>query len=96
MANWTIPPPLPPESDSYDVVGYRDGIRFYVVMYNANLYRSGDIRSARGADALKELGVKKEGWAVNKALGEYYRLQANIFDAAPLVQTMKNTIAADG
>jgi len=168
MANWTIPAPLPPESDSYDVIGYREGIRFYVVRYNANLYRSGDIRSAQGADALKELGikaiittstdvsqrglagergmgyveipfgwndmtssdlrqfmqavdansgpicvisrtgalragimlayyrVKKEGWTVKKALKEYYRLQANIFDSVPLVQTMKNTVAADG
>ncbi len=166
MANWTIPSPLPMESDNYDVVGYRKGIRFYVTKYNDNLYRSGDIMSAQGADTLKELGVKtiittsqdptqrgmagergmayieipfgwndmtsadlrqfieaveanpgpvcvisrtgtlragimlayyrvvKEGWTVNKALDEYYRLQANIFDAVPLVQTMKRTVAA--
>lgn len=168
MANWTIPSPLPLEGDTYDVVGYREGIRFHVVKYNDNIYRSGDIRSAKGADALKELGiktiittskdaaqrdlaaergmayveipfgwndmtssdlhqfmqaveanpgpicvisrtgtlragvmlayyrVKKEGWTVDKALKEYYALQANFFDGIHLVQTMKNTVAADG
>jgi protein tyrosine phosphatase (PTP) superfamily phosphohydrolase (DUF442 family) len=166
MANWTLPSPLPPEGDAYDVAGYRDGIRFYVVKHNENLYRSGDMLTPQGADALKGLGVKtiittsespeqrawatergmnyveipfgwndmtegnlhafleaydanpkpvavisrtgtirggilvawyhvqRDGWSTGKSLDEYYRLQANIFDAMPAVMTFKNAAAA--
>jgi protein tyrosine phosphatase (PTP) superfamily phosphohydrolase (DUF442 family) len=166
LSNWTIPSPLPPGGDTYTVVGFRDGIRFYIVKYNDNIYRSGDMLAAQGADALKQLGiktiittssdekqrswatqrgmgyveipfgwndmtssdlqqfiqavdanpgpicaisrtgtlragilvayyrVKKEGWTVDKALDEYYRLAANFWDSIPMVETMKNTVAA--
>ncbi len=166
MANWTIPSPLPPGGDTYTVVGYRDGIRFYVIKCNDKLYRSGDMLTAQGADALKALGIKtvittssdaqqrawatergmgyveipfewnnitsadlqqflaavdahpgpvcaisrtgtlragilvayyrvrKEGWTVDKALHEYYRLAANFWDAVLMVETLKETVAA--
>jgi protein tyrosine phosphatase (PTP) superfamily phosphohydrolase (DUF442 family) len=156
-----IPSPLPPEGASYDVVGYRDGIRFYVVRYNDKLYRGGDIRSAEGARALEDLGIQtvvsitpndkerrlaeehgfqlveipfgwysmnashldrfleamdaaegpvyvhskfginragilaahyrahREGWSVEKALDEYWRLDANRFDTVHLVKVLK-------
>jgi len=38
--------------------------------------------------------VKKEGWTVDKALDEYYRLNANFWDSIPMVETMKKTVAA--
>jgi protein tyrosine phosphatase (PTP) superfamily phosphohydrolase (DUF442 family) len=53
-----IPAPLPPAGDSYKVIGYKSGIRFYVVQYNDKLYRGGDILTHQGMDALKALGVK--------------------------------------
>jgi protein tyrosine phosphatase (PTP) superfamily phosphohydrolase (DUF442 family) len=53
-----IPAPLPPEGATYKVVGYREGIRFYVIQYNDRLYRGGDILSRQGMDALKALGIK--------------------------------------
>ena len=58
MAGYTIKPPLPPESGDYTIVGYRDGIRFYVLKFNDNLYRGGDILSEQGAAALKALGIR--------------------------------------
>ena len=53
-----IPAPLPPPGDSYTVVGYREGLRFYIIQYNQTLYRGGDVLSREGADALKALGIK--------------------------------------
>jgi protein tyrosine phosphatase (PTP) superfamily phosphohydrolase (DUF442 family) len=53
-----IPAPLPRESETYKVIGYRDGIRFYVIQYNDRLYRGGDILSQKGMEALKALGIK--------------------------------------
>ena len=53
-----IPAPLPRESDTYKIIGYRDGIRFYVMQYNERLYRGGDILSKQGMEALKALGIK--------------------------------------
>lgn len=47
-----------PEGDAYKVVGYKPGLRFYVVQYNASLYRGGDILSAEGAQSLRSLGIK--------------------------------------
>ena len=161
MSGWSITSPLPPSGDTYTVVGYGDGIRFYIVKYKDKLYRAGDIRSAEGTDALKQLGVKtvisatpndlqrslakeyglklveipfgwsdmnarhlqqflkavdvgpspicvcsrsgtlragillahyrihREGWTVDQALKEYYRLDANYWDANHLVKVLK-------
>ena len=58
MFGGRIPAPLPPAGDTYKVVGYRPGIRFYVIQYNDKIYRGGDILSREGADALKALGIK--------------------------------------
>jgi hypothetical protein len=49
--------PLPPAGDSYKVIGYRKGIRFYVVQYNDRLYRGGDLLSREGFQSLRELGI---------------------------------------
>lgn len=58
MFGGMIPAPLPPKGDTYTIVGYQKGIRFYIVKYTDNLYRGGDILSAEGAQTLKDLGVK--------------------------------------
>ncbi|MFA6134618.1 MAG: hypothetical protein WC869_11445 [Phycisphaerae bacterium] len=150
-----------PEGDAYKVVGYRDGLRFYVVQYNDKLYRGGDILYREGAKALKDLGIKtiisvtpsgrertlakefgfvlveiqfglgdlnradldrflaavesnpapvyvhcfggnlrvaillayyrihKEGWTCERALNEYWRLDANYWDSVTMVQVLK-------
>jgi len=157
-----IPSPLPPAGDTYTVVGYRDGIRFYVVKYNDQFYRGGDLLDRRGAEALKALGIKTiisvspddqeralakefgfglveipfgwndmsqdhldrflaatrgspgpfyvhdtfginqagillahyrihvERWSVEKALDEYWRLDANFWDSIHMVQVLKD------
>jgi hypothetical protein len=54
----SIPSHPAPEGDAYKVLGYRNGIRFYVVQYSDKLYRGGDILSQEGAQALKALGIK--------------------------------------
>jgi protein tyrosine phosphatase (PTP) superfamily phosphohydrolase (DUF442 family) len=156
-----IPAPLPASGDSYKVIGYKPGIRFYVVQYNDKLYRGGDILTKQGMDALKALGVKtivavtphaeerewakeyemkyveipfgwydmkkadldkfiatmdsgptpvyvhclggdlragilaadyriyRESWSVEKALDEYYRLDASRLDAMDLVKKLR-------
>jgi len=161
ITGWRIPAPLPPEGRTYTVVGKREGIRFFIIKYTNNLYRAGDIRSAKGAEALKQLGIKtiiatttsnkqrtmakdyglklveipfgwsdmsggdlreflravdagpepvcvisrtgtlragillahyrvhRQGWTVDEALNEYYRLEANYFDAVTLVKVLK-------
>ncbi len=53
----TFPAP-PPEGDAYTVTGYRPGIRYYVIQYTPNLYRGGDILSRKGAQSLRDLGIK--------------------------------------
>lgn len=53
-----IPTHPAPEGDAYKVLGYRNGLRFYVVQYNSKLYRGGDILSQEGTQALKALGIK--------------------------------------
>lgn len=58
MTGGRIPSPLPPEGDTYQIVGKRDGIRFYIAKYTDSLYRGGDILNRSGADALKQLGIK--------------------------------------
>jgi len=161
MSGWSIPSPLPKAGETSTVVGYRDGIRFYVVQYNDKLYRAGDILSEKGAKALQELGIKtvitatpndlqrsaakqyglklveipfgwsdmnaghlkqflqavdtgpspicvcsrsgtlragillahyrihREGWTAEKAIKEYYRLDANYWDSKHLVKVLK-------
>ena len=156
-----IPAPLPEAGDSYKVIGYKPGIRFYVVQYNDKLYRGGDILTYQGMDALKALGVKtivavtpraeerewakeygmkyveipfgwydmkkedldkflatvdagprpvyvhclggdlragilaahyrvhRESWSVEKALDEYYRLDASYLDSVDLVKKLR-------
>jgi len=165
LTGGNIPAPLPQPGDTYKVVGYRDGIRFYVVQYNDRLYRGGDIRSQAGMEALKALGIKtiisvtptdqerawakdygmkyveipfgwfdmkkehldkflaaadagpapifvkcfggdlragilaahwrihRENWPVQKALDEYFRLDANTWDAMILVDVLKANAA---
>ena len=160
-----IPAPLPKEGDSYKVIGYRDGIRFYVIQYNDRLYRGGDILSRAGMDAVKALGIKtiisvtptdeerawakecglkyveipfgwydmtrehldkflaaadagpapilvkcfggdlragilaahwrihREGWTAQRALDEYFRLDANTWDSVNLVEVLKANAA---
>ena len=161
ISGWSIPAPLPPKGGTYTIVGKREGIRFYIVKYTDQLYRAGDIRSAKGAEALKQLGIKtiistttsetqrslakkygmklveipfgwsnmnaghlrqflqavaaspkpicvisrtgtlragimlahyrvhRQGWSVDEALNEYYRLDANYWDAVDLVKVLK-------
>jgi ABC-type transport system substrate-binding protein len=57
-SGYSIVPPLPPEGEGYKVVGYRDGIRFYVLQFDSKVYRGGDMTSEAGAQALKQLGIK--------------------------------------
>ena len=166
MTGGTIPAPLPRAGDTYTVVGYEPGIRFYVLKYNNGLYRGGDILSREGFESLKKLGIKtivatdptdeqrtlakeysmkyveipfgwydltkadldaflaavqagpapiyvmsfggdlgaailvahyrihREGWTADKALDEFYRLDANIFDSMNMVGVLKENAAA--
>ena len=161
LTGGNIPAPLPQESSTYKIVGYREGIRFYVIQYNDRLYRGGDILKREGMDALKALGIKtiisvtprdeerawareygmkyveipfgwfdlkkehldqfltaadagpapifvkcfagdlrtgilaahwrihREGWTVDRALEEYFLLDANTWDSLILVDTLK-------
>ncbi len=50
--------PLPPNSDTYEVLGYREGLNLYVVRASENLYRGGRMTRESGAKALDDLGVK--------------------------------------
>ncbi|MBE3069248.1 MAG: hypothetical protein IMZ66_03325 [Planctomycetes bacterium] len=166
LTGGTIPSPLPPPGDTYEVVGRRDGIRFHVVKYNATLYRGGDILNRAGAQALKDLGIKtiisvspnaqeralaqefgfvlveipfgwfdmtashlsrflaaidanpapfyvhsflginqagillahyrihREGWTVDTALAEYWRLDGNYWDSTHMVDVLKKNAPA--
>jgi hypothetical protein len=58
MTGGNIPPLLPPSGSAYEVVGRRDGIRFYVVKYTDQMYRGGDLTDRRGFEALRTLGVR--------------------------------------
>ena len=49
---------LPPDSDTYEVLGALDGLGSFAVKYDDRLYRGGDPRSAKGADTLAALGVR--------------------------------------
>ncbi len=161
MTGGAIPAPLPPSGDTYKVIGFRDGIRFYVIQYNDKIYRGGDILSRAGAESLRTLGIKtiiavtpndqertlarefgfklveipfgwydmkkthldkflaavdegptpvyvhclggdlragilaahyrihRESWSVEKALDEYYRLDASRLDAMDLVKKLR-------
>jgi protein tyrosine phosphatase (PTP) superfamily phosphohydrolase (DUF442 family) len=58
LASGSSRAPLPPKCDSHQIVGYRDGLRHVVVQYNDKLFRGGDVLSAKGSKALRQLGVK--------------------------------------
>ncbi len=51
--NW-----IPPLYESYQVLGYKEGIKGVVIRYSDSLYRGGDIVSSAGANYLKALGIK--------------------------------------
>ena len=50
--------PLPPRSDTYDVLGWRGGISGPIVRYNDKLYRGGQITREAGVAALKQWGIR--------------------------------------
>ncbi|HOX38828.1 MAG TPA: hypothetical protein PL033_12630 [Candidatus Brocadiia bacterium] len=49
---------LPPLGDTYEILGWRDGIKGCVIKYNAMLVRGGEISSEAGIEYLSGLGVK--------------------------------------
>jgi protein tyrosine phosphatase (PTP) superfamily phosphohydrolase (DUF442 family) len=49
---------LPPKSDSYVVLGETKGIKNFVVKYDDNCYRGGDILSEEGIKYLKKIGIQ--------------------------------------
>ena len=48
---------LPPEGESYTVVGAVDGLAAYAIRYDDRLYRGGQLTGQAGIDALKTWGV---------------------------------------
>ena len=49
---------LPPPGDTYEVVGWAQGLAGYIVKYSDDVYRGGDIESAEGAQGLADWGIK--------------------------------------
>lgn len=49
---------LPEEGDTYEVIGYVDGVKGVIVRYSDDLYRGGDILTDEGMLLLKKRGVK--------------------------------------
>ena len=49
---------LPPEADTYEVLGWQDGMAGYAVKYDEKFYRGGMITGKAGMEALKKWGVK--------------------------------------
>lgn len=49
---------FPPKADTYEVVGWQEGLNGYVVKYNDRMYRGGDVLDRKGAQALKQWGVR--------------------------------------
>lgn len=49
---------LPEKGDTYEAVGYVDGIKGAIIRYGNDLYRGGDILSDAGILLLKKRGVK--------------------------------------
>jgi len=49
---------LPPEGESYDISGVLPGLKNYVVKYDDNVYRGGDILEPSAGKTLRKLGVK--------------------------------------
>ncbi len=49
---------IPPQSETYQVLGYKEGIKGVVIRYSDSLYRGGDILSSKGAMYLKSLGIQ--------------------------------------
>ncbi|MBI9016468.1 MAG: dual specificity protein phosphatase family protein [Phycisphaerae bacterium] len=48
---------LPPETDTYDVLGEISGIKGYIIKYSDKIYRGGDILSEDGMKYLKDQGI---------------------------------------
>lgn len=49
---------IPEPSDTYHVVGERDGLAGFVVRYDSKFYRGGELKSEDAAKSLKAWGVK--------------------------------------
>jgi len=49
---------LPPENESYVVLGKMDGLKNFVVKYDAQLYRGGELYSDTGMKSLESLGIQ--------------------------------------
>ncbi len=49
---------LPPEGETYDIIGQCDGIGNFVVSYGTELLRGGEILDEHGLDILKQYDVK--------------------------------------
>ncbi|MBT3168478.1 MAG: hypothetical protein HN952_04410 [Candidatus Cloacimonetes bacterium] len=48
---------LPPKSDSYTTIGSMPGLKGFVVKYDDNFYRGGELYSKKGIQSLKSLNV---------------------------------------
>lgn len=49
---------LPPQDSTYTVYGYVNGLKGYIVQYNKNLYRGGNLLSDSGGLLLKKHGIR--------------------------------------
>lgn len=49
---------LPEENDTYEIIGYRKGLKGFTVKYSDDLYRGGNLLSLEGGKLLQKLGVK--------------------------------------
>lgn len=49
---------LPEKDSTYQIIGYKKGLKGFAVEYNENLYRGGNILSAEGAKILQEKGIR--------------------------------------
>jgi protein tyrosine phosphatase (PTP) superfamily phosphohydrolase (DUF442 family) len=49
---------LPPDGDTYQVLGIADGLKNYVVQYDDTLYRGGEPFAASAAAPLKKYGIR--------------------------------------
>ena len=48
---------LPPENDSYTVIGVVKGLSSYVIQYDENMFRGGEPTAQEGVQELKEQGI---------------------------------------
>lgn len=49
---------LPIPGDSYEVLGYNDGLKGVLIKYSDEMYRGGDMLSVKGAQLIKQRGIK--------------------------------------